>query len=66
MVENLGDIIAVISLMIMAAAGVILFYNTLVTHREIYMRSREALYYRLFDEQDDEDYEERNGPYYED
>ena len=31
------------------------------------MQNKEALYYRLFDEQDEEDeYEERNEPYYED
>ena len=67
MIENLGAFVTIIALMIAAAAGIIAFYNTLVSHREVLMQNREALYYRLFDEQDEEDeYEDRNEPYYED
>ena len=66
MIENISDLAAAAALIFAAIAGILLFYNTLVSHREVYMQKREALYYRLFEEQDEDEYDDRNEPYYED
>ncbi len=66
MIENISDLAAAAALVLASIAGILLFYNTLVSHREVYMQKREALYYRLFEEQDEDDFDDRNEPYYED
>lgn len=66
MIENISDLAAAAALILAAIAGILTFYNTLVSHREVYMQKREALYYRLFEEQDEDEFDDRNEPYYED
>ncbi|MBR4456154.1 MAG: hypothetical protein IKS32_08015 [Solobacterium sp.] len=67
MIENLGDAIALICILVALFYAVVNFYNGLIRHREQYFQSREERYYQLFDDsEEDDDYDERNEPYYED
>lgn len=66
MIENLGDVISIVTLIMILIYTIIIFYNALVQHREQYFQKREETYYRLFEESDDNEYDERDEPYYED
>ena len=66
MIENLGDVLSLASIVIVLFYSIIGFYNGLVRHREQYFQRREELYYNLFDESDDSEFDERDEPYYED
>ena len=66
MIENLGDVISIVTLILILIYTIIIFYNALVQHREQYFQKREETYYRLFEESEDNDYDERDEPYYED
>lgn len=66
MIEYIGDAAALLALIICLFGCGLVFYNALVTHREAYFKRREALYYRLFDETEYDDADDRSGPYYED
>ena len=66
MIENLGDVVSIVTLILMLIYTIFIFYNALVQHREQYFQKREETYYRLFEETDDNEYDERDEPYYED
>jgi uncharacterized protein YxeA len=66
MIENLGDVISIVTLILILIYTIIIFYNALVQHREQYFQKREETYYRLFEESEDNEYDERDEPYYED
>lgn len=66
MIENLGDVISIVTLILILIYTIIIFYNALVQHREQYFQKREETYYRLFEESEDNEYDERDQPYYED
>lgn len=66
MIEYVGDIASLVALVIAFVFSITIFYNALISHREVKMKHREILYYRLFDETDNDEAEDRVGPYYED
>ncbi len=68
MIENFGDLVAVIAMVLFILVGLWMIYAISIRHREEDMKRREALYYRYYAETDDDsgDYDDRNEPYYED
>ena len=66
MIEYIGDAVTLAMMIIVAIAGLTGMYNAMISHREVYMKNRERLYYRLFDETEYDEADDRSGPYYED
>ena len=66
MIENLGDLLSIVTLVLVLIYTIIIFYNGLIQHREQYFQKREETYYKLFEEPDDNEFDERDEPYYED
>ncbi len=66
MIENLGDLMSIVTLVLVLIYTIIIFYNGLIQHREQYFQKREETYYKLFEEPDDNEFDERDEPYYED
>ena len=66
MLESFGDVISIATLIMLLVMAIVNFYNALVQHREQYFQKREQSYYKLFDESDDSEFDERDEPYYED
>ena len=66
MLESFGDVISIAALIMLLVMAIVNFYNARVQHREQYFQKREQSYYKLFDESDDSEFDERDEPYYED
>ncbi len=66
MIENLEDLVSIIALILILIMTIINFYNALVRHREQLFQKREISYYKMFEESDDSEFDDRDEPYYED